>query len=221
MAVSGVAKAVTLPVATKPSQVAAINRSLPFIQAKDIVPFGAMHPQMSDFEEEIAFLKANNIYGVKFHPEFQDFFLDDPAIFPIYEALAASGLIAVFHLGVDPGPFTNNHSFPRLLSKVSRDFPMLRIVGGHFGGYRMWEDAENYLVGLPLYLETSTVSVNLAKADFVRLCRKHGIERILFGSDSPWYDQIQAVRWINECEFSDHEKELVLWKNAESLLGTK
>jgi uncharacterized protein len=217
MAAGGVTKSVVLPVATKAAHVTTINRGLPALRAPDIIPFGALHPQTENIDEEIAFLKANNIRGIKLHPEFQDFYMDDPAIFPLYEMLAAAGLIVVFHAGTDPGPFTNDHSTPQRLIRVHRAFPKLVIVGAHMGGHRMWEAVEKHLIGLPIYLETSTAPTNFSKAGFVRLCRSHGMERILFGTDSPWFDQVFDRKWIEECGLTDKEKEMVFWRNAKQL----
>ncbi|MGA2507201.1 MAG: amidohydrolase family protein [Chitinispirillaceae bacterium] len=218
MASSGVTKSVVLPVATKSSQVTTINRAAPFLRAPDIIPFGSLHPQTENITEEISFMQMNAIRGIKLHPEFQDFYMHDPAVFPMYEALAAAGLIVVFHTGKDPGPFTNDHSLPRSLAKVHREFPSLCIVAGHMGGHQVWDEVEQYLVGLPLYFETSTAPTNFSPEGFVRLCRRHGMERILFGTDTPWYDQKFDREWIEVCGLSDQEKELVFCKNAQQLL---
>lgn len=215
---SGVTKSVVLPVATKSSQVTTINRATPSLRAPDIIPFGSLHPKIKNINEEISFMQMNAIRGIKLHPEFQDFYLDDPAVFPMYEALAAAGLIVVFHTGKDPGPFSNDHSLPRSLAKVHREFPSLVIVAGHMGGHQVWDAVEQHLVGLPLYFETSTAPTNFSHQEFVRLCRKHGIERILFGTDTPWYDQKFDREWIEACGLSDQEKELVFFKNAQQLL---
>jgi hypothetical protein len=218
MAAAGITKSVVLPVATKTSQVASINRTAPGLRAPDIIPFGALHPQTKNFHEEIAFLKANGIRGIKLHPEFQDFNMDDPAVFPVYDALAQAGLMVAFHTGTDPGPFSNDHSQPRRLLAVHKRFPDLTIIASHMGGHQMWEQVAEHLVGMPLYFETSTAPENFSKQEFVRMCRKHGMERVLFGSDSPWYDQTYDRKWVLESGLKDEELELMFFKNAEKLL---
>jgi uncharacterized protein len=216
---AGVTKSVVLPVATKASQVNTINRGAPLLRTPDIIPFGALHPAAENIDKEISFMKANAVKGIKLHPEFQNFNMDDPSAFPMYEALAAAGLIVVFHTGTDPGPFTNDHSLPHMLATVHREFPTLRIVAGHMGGHQVWDEVEKNLVGLPMYFETSTAPTNFSRENFVRLCRRHGIERILFGTDTPWFDQKSDREWIAACGLTDNEKELVFQKNAERLLN--
>jgi hypothetical protein len=218
MAQACITQAIVLPVATKASQVASINRAAPLLRAPDIIPFGTLHPHMTNIPEEAAFLKDNGIQGIKLHPEFQDFYMDDPAVFPLYEALAAAGLIAVFHTGIDPGPFTGDHSLPHRLRAVHERFPGLTIVASHMGGHKVWNQVEDHLIGLPVYFETSTAPENFSKQEFVRMCRRHGMERILFGTDSPWFDQVADRKWVAESGLNDRELEMVFYENAETLL---
>jgi predicted TIM-barrel fold metal-dependent hydrolase len=144
--------------------------------------------------------------------------MDDPAVFPVYDALTHACLIAVFHTGTDPGPFTNDHAQPHRLRAVHKRFPDLTIIASHMGGHQMWDQVAEQLVGLPLYFETSTAPENLSKQEFVIMCRKHGIERILFGTDSPWYDQRYDRKWVQESGLNDRELEIVFFKNAERVL---
>lgn len=58
----------------------------------------------------------------------------------------------------------------------------------------------------------------LSDSAFVRLCRKHGTDRILFATDSPWADQGQYVEKIKTLPFTEKEKEQILSENALQLL---
>ena len=220
MQINGIGTSVLLPVATKPSQVQGINRSCTDLKSNGIIPFGSLHPKTVNIEEEIAFLLENKIPGVKFHPEYQDFYVDDPSMFNIYEQLSEAGLIVVFHTGKDPGPFTCDHALPEALRNVLRNFPKMRMVAAHMGGWKVWDEVRKYLIGLPVYFDTSAVCDLLSPRDFFIIARKHGIERILFGTDSPWFDQGYARSWIEKLDFTDREKEMIFEKNALSLLTT-
>lgn len=215
---SGITKSVLLPVATKPSQVPSINNDCTLIKNPEFIAFGALHPKTTNYEEEIAFLKANHIPGVKFHPEYQDFYIETPSMFPMYDALSSAGLIASFHAGKDPGPFTCDHALPSALKNIHRNFPNLKIVAAHLGGWKLWESVEETLCGLPIYFDTAAVHKSLPDQDFIRIIRKHGVEKILFGTDSPWYDQENTLKWIVEMQLSDTEKEAILSANAINLL---
>lgn len=215
---SGIKHSVVLPVATKPSQVPVINQNCLSLRCKQITAFGALHPQSPDVEQEIAFLKKNNIPGIKFHPEYQNFYVDDNALFPIYEQLSAAGLIVVFHAGKDPGPFSCDHALPCSLKTVQKNFPSLRIVAAHMGGWKLWDEVEQHLCGLPVFLDTSAVSDYITEAQFKRILNKHGADNILFGTDSPWFDQYQMIRWLDGMDLSHSVKSRIFYENGKKLL---
>ena len=210
---------VTLGVATKPSQVSAINKGCAENSYPGIIQFGGLHPDSENFEAEIDYLVNNGIKGIKLHPEYQYSYIDNKKTYPMYEKLASSGLIAVFHSGKDPGPFTNDHALPPAIKKVHSDFPALKMVAAHMGGWMVWDEVEEALAGTDMYFDTAAIYRLLPPEQFVRICRKHGIEKILFGSDSPWYGQGESVEWIKKSGLSDSEIEAVLGGNAKRLLG--
>jgi predicted TIM-barrel fold metal-dependent hydrolase len=216
---AGITRSVLLPIATKPSQVATINKTCTDLMASDTVPFGTLHPGAESFTTDIAFLVSSGVKGVKFHPEYQDFFIDEPRYFPLYEALEASGLIVVFHAGKDPGPFTCDHALPPAFRKIHAGFPRLRIVAAHMGGWKVWNEVEKHMLELPIYFDTSAIREWMAPSEFLRLARKHGTERLLFGTDSPWFDQSGDVAWIDSMKLTQTEKERIFFRNAEALLN--
>ncbi|MFP4162555.1 MAG: amidohydrolase family protein [Chitinispirillaceae bacterium] len=216
---NNISHSVTLSIATKPSQVTAINKTCARNPEKGIFQFGTLHPETENFEEEIDRLVETGIRGIKFHPEYQDFHVDDFRIYPMYESLASSGLIVVFHTGKDPGPFSCDHALPHAIRQVRRDFPRLRMVAAHMGGWMVWDRVEEVLLGEDILFDTSAIYHLMNPETFVRLCRRHGTDRILFGTDSPWYDQGECVRWIEKTRLSDEEKEAVLSGNARRELG--
>lgn len=61
------------------------------------------------------------------------------------------------------------------------------------------------------------ISYNLHPKDFVRLVRKHGTDKILFGTDSPWENQQDYVKRISHMDFTKEELEQILSENAKKL----
>jgi Predicted metal-dependent hydrolase of the TIM-barrel fold len=215
---SGVTRSVLLPIATKPAQVRTINETCKALMSEDCVPFGTLHPESKDFEDEIALLLSFHVKGIKFHPEYQDFYIDNPRLFPIYDALQASNMIVVFHAGKDPGPFTCDHALPPAIAAVHRNFPRLTMVAAHMGGWKVWDDVEKHILASSIYFDTAAVREFMAPEEFIRLARKHGLHRVLFGTDSPWFDQAEDIRWIDSLKLTQEEKDRILFKNAEMLL---
>ncbi len=215
---AGISACVVLPVATRPENTPSINRWILERRDPNLIFFGGLHPRYERYEEEIETLARAGVRGVKFHPNFQDFLPDDPTLAPVFRALARHRMIAFFHAGYDfsiPGAPGSPERFARLHDR----HPELTLVCAHFGGWRLWDDVEKFLLGRPnLYLDTSFVLGYLPDARLVDMSRRHGTDRILFGTDTPWREQADDVQLFLDLRFSPEEREAILWKNAARLL---
>ncbi len=224
---AGIDLCVVLSVATRPSQVPSINRWI--LEPPDpddilgdpresTIFFGGMHPYYEDYEAEIHRLRWASIRGVKLHPNFQDFLPDDPAFSPLFRTLAREGMIALFHAGKDisiPGA----PGSPERLARLADRFPDLTMICAHMGGWEMWDDVERYLLGRPnVYLDTAFVFDCLDDRRFVDLARRHGVDRILFGTDTPWREQLDDVERMRSLPLTSEELNAIMWKNASRLL---
>lgn len=218
---AGVDSSIIAPIATKPSQVSGINHWAAELarQNNDIISFGTLHPLHKDWNNDINYLVANRFPGIKLHPDYQEFFVDDPSLIPIYRAIADAGLILLFHAGVDVGLPPPVHCTPDRLARVLDAVPELTVIAAHMGGYKCWDDVERYLVGRNLFFDTSYSLADLGAEHMMDLIKAHGVERILFGTDSPWTSQSAEVTNIRALPLSDDEKAAILGGNAERLLG--
>ena len=97
-----------------------------------------------------------------------------------------------------------------------------KLVLAHMGGFNMWDEVSDTLVGQKVFLDTAFVleqlPPHLTKERFVSMIRAHGVDRVLFGTDSPWADQKAALDRIRQLDFSEHEMRLILGENAGKLL---
>lgn len=218
---AGVDKSAIMPIATKPSQVRSINSWAAMVnsQYKDLICFGTLHPKQDDWFREIAQLRADGIKGIKLHPDYQEFFVDEPELFPMYQALADAGLILLFHAGIDIGLPPPVHCTPERLARVLDAVPDLTIIAAHMGGYQCWDEAERYLVGRDLYLDTSYTIADLGPKRMTAMIKAHGPSRILFGTDSPWTDQAAEIAAIRALNLTEDQIADVLGDNAAHLLG--
>ena len=216
---SGIPLSINLPVATSPEQVEPINRWALGIRGPRILSLAALHPDSGNRTAIIERLAAEGFRGIKFHPEYQRFRFNEPRMDEVWEAMSATGLVAYLHAGgervFDP-PF---HSSPREVAELSRCFPKLKIAAAHLGGFRMWDETERELCGADVYLDLSHALLWMPDEQLVRIVRKHGVERILFGSDAPWQDPREVLAAFLAMPFSDEERRLILSANARRLLG--
>ena len=119
----GVEKAVVLGIATNPRQQKNVNDFAASICSDRLIAFGSVHPDAPDALEELHRIHALGLRGVKFHPEYQDFFVDEKRMLPIYELCDRLGLVVLFHAGVDIGYPNPVHCPPKRLAQVLSAFP--------------------------------------------------------------------------------------------------
>lgn len=220
MRLTGIDQSAIMPIATKPSQARSINQWAVTIsqQHENIISFGTIHPMQDAWQLEIDFLVENGIRGIKLHPDYQDFFVDDLMFAPMYHALADAGLIVMFHAGVDIGLPPPVHCTPERLARMLDMSPTLQVIAAHMGGYDCWDDVEQYLVGRELYFDTSFSLSDLGYERMTALIKAHGSQRILFGTDSPWTDQSVEVKAIQALPLTDDEITAILGETALNLL---
>jgi len=215
----GVDKSVVLPVLTKQSQTEGLNAWAAEVASERSIPFGGIFPHTDDYKRDIDFVVSLGLRGLKFHCEYQNFVLDDARMLPIYDYALSRGLILVFHAGFDPcfpAPF---RSSPKQFRNVVDAMRGGTIVAAHFGGHAQWDDVERYLVGTPIYLDTSMGFEFFPHEQFLRIVRDHGAEKILFATDSPWSDAKTELAHLRSLPLTAAEKELILCGNAKRLLN--
>lgn len=217
---AGIGIAWIQPVATKPAQVESINRWHDEIRSERLVTFGAIHPDYADIPGLIHSLADRGFPGVKIHPEYQAIEPENERLFPLYEALIERNMMVLFHAGVDIA-YTEVHSRPAQFKHVKELFPELTMILAHMGGFRQWDEVEVYLMGLDVYLDTSYVFDDIADEVFLRLVDKHGDDKILYGSDSPWADQSQSLTRLQSLGLSQSAVDNICMLNAQRLLRSR
>ncbi|MCE5314945.1 MAG: amidohydrolase family protein [Armatimonadota bacterium] len=217
----GVDFAVIQPVATKASQVKGINDFAASHTDPRILSFGGMHPEWNDPAAEIERMISLGIPGIKIHANWQGVYADDPIMFPIYEA-AQGRLIITFHAGEEPTPFDPQRATPERLRIVHENFPNLTINAAHMGGWMMWDECEEHLIGRDLYLDTSACFREyMPDGRMLSMIRRHGADHILFATDLPLARPSAEAQRLMELGLTDNELELILYRNAERLLGER
>ena len=213
----GVEKYWVHSVATTPSQIRSINS---FIAEQcalhpEFIGLGALHPDAEDIEAEVENIIALGLHGVKLHPDFQHFNIDDPKALPMYECIAGR-LPLLIHTG--DARYTYSH--PARLARVLDMFPRLDCVAAHFGGYTVWDEAYEALGSRRCWIDTCSTTGTMNDYEHLReLVKKWGTERMLFGTDFPMWDHAEELERIKRLGFTDAQLEDVLWNNAERFMA--
>ena len=218
---AGIDRSVVLNIATNPRQQRNVNNFAIENNSRDLVMFGSVHPFAEDALEELERLKDAGIMGIKLHPDYQEFFVDDFAVFPVYETAARLGLITVFHAGLDCGLPGEIHCPPDRLKKALPVFGGGVVVAAHFGGYMMWDEVLTHLAGKNLYFDTSFCGARIPKDLAVKLVNAHGADKILLGSDLPWSPTRNEAGFIRSLGLRPDTVDRILGLNAQMLLKRK
>lgn len=216
---SGVDISVIQPVITKQSQFQDLNRWAVSICSDRLISFGSIYPYTDDYKRDIDFVVELGLKGIKFHAEYQDFAIDDLEMLRVYDYALSRGLIILYHAGFSPGFTGPMKSNPVCFRNIWDAMKGGVIVAAHFGGHAEWDDVERYIVGTGIYLDTSMGFEFYPEKQFLRIVKNHGIEKILFASDSPWSDAKTEIEHLKALPLSDAEKDMILGGNAARILN--
>ncbi|MBN1420002.1 MAG: amidohydrolase family protein, partial [Planctomycetes bacterium] len=184
-----------------------------------IIPFASIHPSEPDPRAAARRIAAEGIRGVKMHPMYQRFVIDDERVFPVYEAIAAEGLILVFHAGFDIGFPGDRSALPARIASVLDRIGGLRVIATHLGGWQAWDEVGRELAGRDVWLETSFSFGYLPEPRIRALIEAHGAGRVLFGSDSPWTNPADGIARLRELGLPEADLEAIQGGNAAALLA--
>ena len=212
---------VGLPVATAPKQEHSINALSASLNGKDGLHYaGAVHPDCEDVGATLDNIKDSGLFGIKLHPDYQGVHFDDPRYLHIMEEAARRGLYIVTHAGIDIAYRDHVHCTPDMVLRVLSELGGIienKLILAHMGGYELPGEVLEKLCGKPVWMDTAAV-LDLYPEKCAEIIRKHGAERILFATDSPWRSQKQYVDLLNSLPLTRKEKDCIFFQNAEKIL---
>jgi predicted TIM-barrel fold metal-dependent hydrolase len=185
--------------------------------AGEIVCFGSVHPYARRMEARLDALVAMGARGVKVHPAVQLVAPDNKRAMRLYKMCGERGLPILFHCG----PVGIEMALGRKLTQVRRyeqplaENPSTTFVLGHSGALQMDEAIELVKKYPNAYVECSSQAVSNVK----RLVDELPTERILFGSDWPFYHQAIGLAKVFMAVPNDKQRRAILHDNARQLFG--
>ncbi len=204
-------------VATRPDQVPGINDWLLGLRSERLKVFCALHPDYPEWQQELSRIRARGD-GIKFQPEFQDFYVDEERLGPLYAEIERLQLPVLFHCGEELSGTMLVRSAPKRILAVKERFPRLILIAAHFGGFNLLAESEQYILGRDIYLDTAFFFNYVAPQEARRLLLRHRPDRLLFGTDFPLIDQQQDLDYLKGLALPDELMERILYRNARELL---
>jgi uncharacterized protein len=192
-----------------------------------LIPFGTVDPWDANAVPRVRELIGLGVKGFKFHPSLQGFEPNDRAFYPIYEAIAAAGVPALFHTGQTglgsglPGGHRIKLRFsdPMLLDDVAADFPDLTVVMAHPAV--PWVDSQIAIAShkANVFVDLSGWSPKYFPPQLVSAIGRQLRTKALFGTDHPY---ISLERWRRDFDTLGLDADvlpLILKQNALRVLG--
>lgn len=213
---AGIEHFVVQSVATTPHQVSSINNFIAQAVAESggrFTGLGTLHPDSADMAADVDEIISLGLKGVKLHPDIQRVQLDDPRMHKMYE-LCEGRLPMLIHTGDN----RYDNSNPNRLMPILEKYPRLTVIGAHFGGWSIWEEATKKLYGYRNFLvdcSSSLYAISPEKAK--ELILAYGVERVLFGTDYPLWTPEQEIERFMMIDLTDEQREDIFYNNAARL----
>ena len=179
--------------------------------------------------------KASGFIGFKFLPDYHVYPVDGPHYAPALEYADTHGMCVMIHTWGGSA-----YNSPQHVERLARRYPNARLLMGH-SGFGDWENAAAIARDCPnVYLELTAV---YAAHDFTVLpagsgtpsalgsalhvngvieyfVERAGSEKILFGTDLPWYSPAYAAGTVLFARIGDEDRRNIVHRNAGRLIGS-
>ena len=218
---AGVDLAVVLPIVTNPKQTETVNRVAKETNEANcgLYSFGSLHPADPDALNWVDRLAADGFKGIKLHPEFQNVYADSDEVISICRRAEKYGMTVVFHAGRDIGYLPPVKTAPNMLLRIIDRAPDMKLVAAHLGGWMMWDEVAEKLVGTPIYFDTAFIADFIDKTLTRDIIKAHGADKVLFGSDAPWEDPAKTLDFLRSLDIDADEMQKICGDNAAKLIG--
>jgi len=171
-----------------------------------LVGFGRVDPRRKDAIKELNRIKNHlHLTGLKLHPFVECFRPDHPFFDKFFNETSKLDLPILFHTG-------DGFSSPGLITKIAKKHPKLPMVLGHLreGAVSALKESSN------IYVETSGTL-----PDFIELAADIDEDRILFGSDVPYFRYPTQTAIVEAAEISTKIKRKIFSDNFVRLFSQK
>ena len=203
-------------VATTPKQVSSINNFIADSVAQSGGKFtglGTLHPDSQDIESDVNEIISLGLRGVKLHPDIQKFKIDDYRMLKIYE-LCEGRLPILMHTGDSRYDYSN----PNRMMPILDIYKDLTVIGAHFGGWSVWEEATEKLSKYKnFYVDCSSSLYAITPEKAKELIMAYGTKRVLFGTDYPMWEPETEVEKFMQIKLTEKQRKDILYNNTAKL----
>jgi predicted TIM-barrel fold metal-dependent hydrolase len=186
---------------------------------------GSVKPTAKDAPKKIGEYRLKGLKGIKVHPNFARFYPNDKAAWPCYEAAEKCNLPVLFHCGrtgQEPKKgianmlYTEDYADIKNFSEPVETFPRVRFVFCHSGALQ-----NEQAIGIAKKNKNVWMDVQGQGVDNIRkMIRELGAERLMFGSDFPFYPLATLLaRMLVATEKDKTARRMIFSENARRFWG--
>ncbi len=176
------------------------------------IPFFNVHPRYEE-ESVTEIEKCAGDWGwrgLKLHPQYQMYPANSYAVKKVIEQASKYECVILYHSGDN---FVGSLCSPSLIADVAREFPETTIIMGHMGVSDWPEAIEAAKVYKNIILDTTSCIINYGVVEYA--VKYAGRQRVIWGSDFPFYPFRLGLSKIIDSELDERTKEFILGKNIE------
>ena len=214
---AGVTRYVVHSVATTAHQVRSINEFIKkeIDEHKEFIGFMTLHQDLTEEEvkEEVEWCVKNGFKGVKLHPDFQKFYIDEEKVEKFYRVIG-DRLPILLHMGDNRYEFSK----PNRLASVAKKYPKVKFIAAHFGGYRCWDEVDVYKGLENIYFDTCSSLPFISTKRAKELIDEFGVDKFFFATDFPMWNAKQELERFCAIDLTEKEREKILSLNVKKLL---
>ncbi len=215
---AGIASSVICSMAARVEQFQPILDWSLAIRSERIIPFPSIHPGDPDWKDHLRAIKEHGFIGLKMHPYYQNFYIDDPELFDFYQQIRELDLLLIMHTGYDIAYPRIKRAEPARVLNLLQKVEGLRLITTHLGGWDDWGDVRKLLTGRPIYMEISFALDFLDQIRLRDLIFNHPPGYILLGTNSPWTNQETTLKMLTRLDLPDKLFQEIVKDNALKLL---
>lgn len=198
-----------------------------------LVGFGTINFDEDNLEDQVKQIAELGLLGIKIHPAYQEVKIDSPQLFRVYETAQKEDLFLSFHTGLHWHRISDYAML--LFDEVAYNFPNLRFSMEHMGGYSFFKETllimnnnsrgerhTTFAGWTSIAMQTDDMgnprqgAWSLTDDDLCTLIHQTGIERSIFGLDTPYNDAkkiSEAIERIKHLPITEEAKIAILGGN--------
>lgn len=189
-----------------------------------LIPFGSINPMLPDWEEDLRRCHEQfKMRGIRLHPNYHGYKLDEPVFEKLLRQATERSLIVQIAISMEDRR-TQSAIMPVLPVDVN---PLAKIISNVPRARVQLLNALQLVQGAPLLstLAAGNVIVEVATLEgaggIANLLKSVALEKLAFGSYSPFFNFESALLKLKESELTDAQYQAVTSGNAKRFLGSK